>query len=516
MQIIRRSRLGNDTEDITFFPARVRPGVVAVMDGYDVLGLTPDAPPLVKPPVPGLPSPVVQTAAAPAVVGPIIRPSQKLFDVLGLKIKVSPRGITHVDPKGLFVFNDPSQPSLLFVTDDRGVTRDSIALQYPDGEPAFIEGLAYIPAQTREFPDTLVMVTSFTGDAFPTGLQARLSIINFSGEVVRQIIPQGDLSGVYLTGVAFQSPDRLLVSSDDDEVINALDFNGKVIASYQGPGSVLRLPAQPVLHGIEGLAQLPTGQVAAAGGFDGTLAILNLTGEVTKPEFIDYRIGIGLSSPSGLAWDSTSNRFLAIGIERVRPDARFIFAVAPTLDSFQPVVTADPLTRKVAYLPDEQLIAATHTNNPRGILLFSQGKQVGQIDTSQLSNSPPVGLSYIPTMREFVVVFRAQQSKLSLLTRDGALARTIDLAPKGIKAISAVTFFNPSHASGGQFLVFDNTQDLLAVTDFNGVKMATFSIRDTLRVLNPTAVTTITSGLDTGAFAIANPENSEIVIFRLD
>lgn len=32
MQVLRRSRFGNDTEDITYIPGR--PGPIAVMDGY--------------------------------------------------------------------------------------------------------------------------------------------------------------------------------------------------------------------------------------------------------------------------------------------------------------------------------------------------------------------------------------------------------------------------------------------------------------------------------------------------
>ena len=51
MQIIRRSRLGNDTEDITLlFAPRTRGGSVAIMDGYDVLGV-PSSPPLATQPV---------------------------------------------------------------------------------------------------------------------------------------------------------------------------------------------------------------------------------------------------------------------------------------------------------------------------------------------------------------------------------------------------------------------------------------------------------------------------------
>jgi hypothetical protein len=82
--------------------------------------------------------------------------------------------------------------------------------------------------------------------------------------------------------------------------------------------------------------------------------------------------------------------------------------------------------------------------------------------------------------------------------------------------IAAVTFFNPGHPSGGQFLVFDNTQGLAVITDFNGNRLDDFSIKKAFGVLNPSAVTAITTGSDAGAFALANSENSEIVVFRLN
>src|SRR5204863_2704763 len=140
-----------------------------------------------------------------------------------------------------------------------------------------------------------------------------------------------------------------------------------------------------------------------------------------------------------------------------------------------------------------------------------QGQSTGTIDTTQLGAGPPVILSYLPETREFGIVFRnGEQNKLMRLKRDGTgFNNPIDFAPAGIQKISAVTFFNPAKSGSGQFLVFDNTQDLFVVTDFNGARLSKpLSIRDTLRVLNPTAVTTITSAPHAGAFAICNAENS--------
>src|SRR5258705_391258 len=121
-----------------------------------------------------------------------------------------------------------------------------------------------------------------------------------------------------------------------------------------------------MLHGIEGLAQLSNGQVIAAGNFDGLIAVTDLNA-TTPPTFIDYRIGVGLSLTTGIAWDSAANQFLVIGFDRQSPDLPSISSVPPALNSFQSILQVDPTTRKLTYIPAEGLIAAAHPNNPRGI-----------------------------------------------------------------------------------------------------------------------------------------------------
>jgi hypothetical protein len=427
---------------------------------------------------------------------------------LGLSVKGGPKGITYAESKQLFVFNDVMQPATLFFSDTAGAAQGSVSIQYPNGQPGLIEGLGYIPANAARFPDTLVMVATFMDNNSPSGAQSRLEIINLDGSVVTEIVPQSGIADLFLTGVCFKSPGSLLVSSDDDETIHEIDFKGNLIADFPS------LPNQPGLHGIEGLVQTSSTEFGAAGGFDGLLAVFTQSG-ATAPQFVDYRIGLGLSLPSGLVWDSTANQFLLIAINRRGQGLPSISALAPSLDSFRSIVNLDPTTRRLTYIPDEQLIAAAHPNNPRGILLFRQAKPAGQIDTTQFGN--PAVISFIPTTNEFVLVFANQRTTLSFLSRQGTVSRPpIDLARQGIARIAAVTFFNPSHPSGGQFLVFDNTLDLAIVTDLGGNKLDGFSIRKALGILNPGAVTAITTGSDAGAFALANAENSEIVVFRLN
>src|SRR2546423_1677977 len=401
MQIIRRSRLGNNTEDITIFspPLRTNSGTVAAMDGYDVLNLQTTAPlgtqPVKLVTTPAPPSTTVSAAGAQPAVGPIGQPAPRLFDVLGLGTKASPRGITYATSKNLFVFNDGGQPTKLFLADGRGLPRGSIDIQYPQGQPGLVEGLAYIPTTAREFQDTLVMVATFRDNASPSGAQSRLEIIDFNGGVMREIVPQGDLASLFLTGVCFKSlsgklsQDSLLVSSDDDSVIYELDLKGQQLSQFSP------LLKQPGFIGIEGLAQLPTVEIAAANGFAGFLEVFSLN-DVPLPQAIDYRIGLGLSRPSGLVWDSTTNEFLVICVDRLKRNDPFIARVAPGFDSFRLSQLVDVFTRKVTYLGDEQLIAVTHAKDPRGIKLFTeQGQPAGVIDTTTLGKGPPVILTYL-------------------------------------------------------------------------------------------------------------------------
>jgi hypothetical protein len=522
MQVIRRNRLGNDTEDITYIPGG--PGAIAVMEGYDVLSIPVPTTPGIKPPPPILETTPTQSIAGTAIAGTAIAgatitraaarpgpiappsPATKLFNVLGLKIQAAPRGITFDPINRGFVFSDTIQPGTLFFCDALGRPTQNLNIRYPNGQPLFVEGLATIPANAPEFPNTFVEVALFEDEP-----ATRLEIIDSRGLVVREIIPQGEPGTLFLTGISFRSPGSLLVSSDDDETIFELDFNGKILSTV----ARTRPAATRVLHGIEGVEVVNAWQTFAAGGFDGLLAFIDARTGLNSEQVVDYRIGPGLSLPAGLAWDSTNNRFLMLALDRTQDLNSAIVGLSPRLSGFQSLTQVDALTRRITYLPDENLIAATHSNNPRGILFFDkQGQPAGQISTQALGN--PLIIGYIPTTQEFAVVFSAQQTRISILTRAGALSRTIDLAPAGVGRIGTLTFFNPSHPSGGQFLLTDRNTNTGIVIDFQGTILSKFEIRDTLQILSPTAVTAITTGPDTGAFAFANGETSEVVVFRLD
>jgi hypothetical protein len=175
----------------------------------------------------------------------------------------------------------------------------------------------------------------------------------------------------------------------------------------------------------------------------------------------------------------------------------------------------------MTYVPEEELIAVAHNRDPRAILLFNnQGVLVETIILDAVGN--PLAIAYIPTTGEFAVRVSdpGRATTLFILTRKGEVARTIDLAQPGIRSVAALTFFNPKHPSGGQFLIVDAPltandpiQNLAFVTDFNGVALNKIDYREELGILAPADVSTITTGENEGALAIVDRTSNELVVF---
>ncbi len=113
-----------------------------------------------------------------------------------------------------------------------------------------------------------------------------------------------------------------------------------------------------------------------------------------------------------------------------------------------------------------------------------------------------MAIAYIPTTNQFAVRVNeaGKAAMLFILSRTGQFVRTMDLTGTGIRTIVALTFFNPSHPSGGQFFIVDGppaggeTRNLAFVTDFNGQPLMKVDYRGELGVLTPVDVSTITTG----------------------
>ena len=220
-----------------------------------------------------------------------------------------------------------------------------------------------------------------------------------------------------------------------------------------------------------------------------------------------------------MAWNSDTNEHLVMTNSQTPPG---IAAVSRTLDSGRTVVvlTTPPFAtaERLSYLPDEHLIALTSVNSPRAILLFNAaGALVDQVVTPMPPNGGLRSVEYIPTTQQFAVRFGAAPL-LSIISRTGAVVRTINLAPTGITTIAGSAYFNPAHPSGGEFLILDGNAAThrAIITDFNGNLLSEFNYRDKLGVLQALDVAFISTGPQAGAFSLVDSNGSELIVFRLN
>jgi hypothetical protein len=496
--VVRRSRLGNNSEDITSFTQNN----VAIVDGYEVLSIPSSFP--VSPKVTAQdqtsPKPVADAEHGnQPIAGEFRPPVKKLFDLRRLDIRSGPRGIAYLASSKEFVFNDPLLPLKLFVTNQSGQPVRTLDLSYPGGyTPVHVEGLAYVPHNSPQFPDHVVMVTY--------GPSLRLEVIRPSdGQIVAEIIPQAPLGSKNLTGICYAGHDHLFVSTDDDNQLGALDFSGRVIEP-RGYPSPLPLSSQ----GIEGLTLTLDARLAAINAFAGMLALIGLGSR--PPQTVNYQIGFGLTTPAGLSWDTTRNRHLVHSFVRGTTDGRFISTVSPSLDSARQILKVDFDGRQVAYLPDEKLIALTRSTSTPTIRLFNENGQLAEEVGFDPAFIRVFAITYLPKAQEFIVSTQQRLSTLFVLSRKGALRRTIDLSSTGIARASSVAFL-PMRLPG-QLLITDRDSTRGVFIGLEGQKLGEFDFKRDLQVLRPGEVSAITTGDDAGAIAVVDTDNSELVVFR--
>jgi hypothetical protein len=480
--VLQRARIGGYAEDIEFVSRGTYADHVVMVNGKEVLGIANEG-------------------------GPN-QPLRKLFDLKATAITHS-TGIAYIESEKLFVVNDPTQRNKLFVVDDFGRPQGTRTIQYLNGySPAHLEGLAYIPAGSANFPDHLLMVAwdTFNADA------NRIEVIRRDGVVVAEIQPPFvGYEGIGMGDVAYLSPNRLLVTFYNEEIWT-IDFAGNIVSgpiSLTGSG------------GFEGIVRVRDRVVVA--GFPQPLYFFDRDLNRLPGRDRNDVVGLNLNTPHGVAWNSDTGRFLVNA--QVALNERVISDISPALDAAQQVadLSADgfPRPRAMSYLPAEHLIAVAHANVPRAILLYrNDGTLDSQINVAGLGLGNLFGLAYIPTTNQFAAVFNnpadpQENRRLRILSRTGALERTIDLACTGARGVSAVEFYNPAHPSGGQFLVVASSNRVLR-TDFDGNLLGELNSRTHLGVLTPADITAITTGPQAGAFAMTDSSGGELVVFRLD
>jgi hypothetical protein len=328
--------------------------------------------------------------------------------------------------------------------------------------------------------------------------------------------------------VTFLAPNRLLVSLYHPDSLWTMDFNGNIatgpLSSAAGMG--------------EGVVQTGDGRVVATSypqhllRFDKNL--------IRQPQ--DDRhdvIGFNLNIPMGIAWDSDANRLLVSHDTQITTGLAGVSALATTLDSTTPVVDLNSFTatRQTVYLPQEDLIGVLRffPGNNRAILLFNTDGSLN----SQISLTPaslgqnfgqPLSLAYLPATDEFVVGFlgvpgpgQAQERlRLRVISRTGALVRTIDLTATGIAGVNGLEYFEDSQGGGGRLLLIGAFGRVI-VTDLDGNSrdansfvLGEFNSRVKLGLITRNDIAAITSGPLAGSFAMVDGSGGEVVIFRLN
>jgi hypothetical protein len=171
--------------------------------------------------------------------------------------------------------------------------------------------------------------------------------------------------------------------------------------------------------------------------------------------------------------------------------------------------------------------------NQRAIVLFNiNGTLNSEISLTPVSLGqnfgPPQGIAYLPGSDEFVVAFSGappnqglERQKLRVISRAGALVRTIDISATGTGGVGALEYFQDPQSAEGRLMLISGGR--VIITDLNGNSrngdgflLGEFNNRVKFGLMTRSDIAAITSGPLAGAFAIADGSGGEIVIFRLD
>jgi hypothetical protein len=495
--VLSRTRIGGYAEDIAYVSGGVLKDNIVLTDGFDIYAV-----------------PVSKKEKGK-------EPMTRLFDIKGLGIDVNPRGITYIESEDLFVVNDIAQRSKLFLFDADGKPRGTRTIQYPGGyAPGHLEGMAYIPASSAVFPDHLIQVALDTLNG-----PSRIEILKRDGQVVAEITPNWPVGTAteFMADVAFLAPNKLLVTFYDNSIWT-IDFNGNVVAGPQ---------VYPGANGFEGLVRLGDGRFVGVGY---PQSLLFFDSNLVRQPQNDRNdiIGLNVNGPIGIAWNSDTNRHMIVHDLQTLNNVSIgtVSSIPVSLDSatlFKDLgADGFVVPRRATYLPAEHLFGVVHINGPRAILLFNpDGTFNSQVDLSPATIGQNLGgattVEYMPSTNEFAVTFNgnptpsppAERRRIRIVSRTGALVRTVDLTCTGTTGVAGLAYFDDPGGGGGRFIILASAGRVL-VTDLNGNLLREFNIRVKLGLASGSDIAAITTGPQAGAFSVVDSNGSELVVFRLD
>jgi len=489
--VLSRTRIGGYAEDIAYASGGSLKDNIVLTDGYEIYAVS-----------------------TKKEKEPMIR----LFDIKGLGIDVNPRGITYIESEDLFVVNDIAQRSTLFLFDAQGQSRGTRKITYMGGyAPEHLEGMAYIPPGAALYPDHLIQVALDTVNG-----PSRIEILTRAGQVVKEITPNWPVGSAteFMGDVAFLAPNKLLVTFYD-ESIWTIDFDGNVLAGPQ---------VYPGARGFEGLVRLKDGRFVGV-GFPQKLLYFDANLNRQPADDRNDIIGLNLNNPLGIAWNSDTNRHMIVH-DVLATDTGYVSSVPVTLDSatqFTDLAAQGFIVpRRATYLAAEHLFGVVHLNGPRAILLYNpDGTLNSQVDLSAATIGQNLGgatgVEHLPATNEFAVTFNgnptpdpaAERRRIRVVSRTGALVRTIDLTCTGTRGVGGIAYFDDPDGGGGRLMILASAGRVL-VTDLDGNLLREFNLRVKLGMVGASDIAAITTGPQAGAFSAVDNGGGEMVVFRLD
>lgn len=478
---LKRVRLGNEVDGMTYVSTGPYAGTIAIQDGMQVIGFPAD--------------------------GRGNAPSRTLFDFSKLGFIAQPTGMGYISDEKLFVFTQNTQNSptaTLSLADAQGNPAGTVVVNWPQefiDNNSYPEGIVWVPYGESRYAGCFIFaaIQQF-------GPENSFLVVNRSGEVVAKITPDIDQSTVYFypTGLAYRNG-HLLVG-DINSNLYEFDLDGHVLA---GP---IHFDDGFDLEGVTVATR--SDRIALTSNANAKLIFLDSFLH-RLPEERSYRVGFGLSNAFDVSWSNSTSEFLvnAVAIETTA-NLPQMAAISSDLTSARTVMSLSEFLSPplhFEYLPDTSELALFHRSPlPRGYHFADlNGNQTGftTVPTSLVPNT----FTYIPSTQQFAirrtspanVIFVHDRSNLA-----GPAVRSIDLAPLGIMSFSDITYMHPEDPSGGQFLI--TTLANFYVIDMNGTLLAEYA--NPMRV---TGVGALTSGRYAGDFAGIYNSNNDLVIFTL-
>ncbi len=490
-----RARLGNNVEGLTPIFQTPFLSLLAAIDGYDVVAI-----------------PVFDTP--PGVSLPSVH--FKLFDVRGLSGGVPPpRGIAFDPGRQQFYFGTAAggPNPVILVTDPAGHPLPPITLTLLPGQvtPVQFEGLAYLPPDLPRFADRIAAV--LVGE----DLLGRISIVRLDGTVEYEVpVVPGSPAEAYVTGLAFVAPDRFLFTplTDIGSAVYQTDLDGTVTGPI--------LTGEPAFS-FEGIAALPGGRVAVSEYAIGRILVYDEAGAHLAHQDRDFHVGVGISNPESIAWDSSSGHLLVNALVGGGLAPRNVFALPPPFSTTQQVTHLE-LTEMtgasgVAYLADENAVAVCETYGPsptRGVWFFDavSGDYLSRLSLASFPRDAfrPRRVTQLPG-GQLALRVRQHPDLVQVITRAGTpdpgdpTAFVPDL-------VRTVTLSAPQPVFSG--LDFDSVPGYLLVNrqyyDLDGTALV--PLTGVPADFLGTSFIRLTSGPFAGQIAGIDPAASELVIFQ--